>query len=276
MVIWDTNILALYFSGRLSSDDQIRMNGLVSELSRKKETIGIPAQVWAEFLEAASQEEAEESVKLFKSNAFSLLAYDMRCAIETAEVARQGQTVRKSTKGPKRDRQAVKVDWQIIAIAKVNQARLLLSNDGPMAAEAIRQGLNCMKISELPILIMAGNTRFDLKRISLTDRELSFRHLHGRSCPHREAATFDIFPPPSRKTARTAQAAPRLQRGLFTSAAHLIHSGVLEGTTPKGPGRAGTFPGAAFSFLPFPPDSALSRRPPCPYGELDTSPPFLD
>lgn len=151
MVIWDTNILALYFSGRLSSDDQIRMNGLVSELSRKKETIGIPAQVWAEFLETASQEEAEESVKLFKSNAFSLLAYDMRCAIETAEVARQGQTVRKSTKGPKRDRQAVKVDWQIIAIAKVNQARLLLSNDGPMAAEAIRQGLNCMKISELPI-----------------------------------------------------------------------------------------------------------------------------
>lgn len=91
MVIWDTNILALYFSGRLSSDDQIRMNGLVSELSRKKETIGIPAQVWAEFLEAASQEEAEESVKLFKSNAFALLAYDMRCAIETAEVARQGQ-----------------------------------------------------------------------------------------------------------------------------------------------------------------------------------------
>lgn len=151
MVIWDTNILALYFSRRLSSDDQLRMDGLVVELARKREPIGVPAQVWAEFLEAASQQEAEESVKLFKSNAFVLLSYDMRCAIETAAVARQGQAVRKITKEKKRDRQTVKVDWQIIAIAKVNRARLLLSNDGSMVAEAIRQGLHCMKISELPI-----------------------------------------------------------------------------------------------------------------------------
>lgn len=127
------------------------MEGLVAELSHKREPIGVPAQVWAEFLEAASQEEAETSVKLLKSNAFALLSYDMRCAIETAVVAKQGQAVRKNAKGVKRDRQAVKVDWQIIAIAKVNGARLLLSNDGPMTAEAIRQGINCMKISERPI-----------------------------------------------------------------------------------------------------------------------------
>lgn len=48
-------------------------------------------------------------------------------------------------------------------------------------------------------------------------------------------------------SSRQDKAAPRLQRGLFPSTAHLIHSGVLEGTTLKGPGRVGTFPGAAFS-----------------------------
>ena len=58
MVIWDTNILALYFSNRLSPDDHLRVKGLVAELARKREAIGIPAQVWAEFLEAATENEA--------------------------------------------------------------------------------------------------------------------------------------------------------------------------------------------------------------------------
>lgn len=151
MVIWDTNILALYFGRRLEQDDQLRMQGLVTELKRKREPIGIPAQVWAEFLDAASPDELAHSQDTFKTSAFRLLPYDLRAAMETVEVCRAGRAARKATKRKARERQAVKVDWQIIAIGKVNRARLLLTNDRDMRTEANRSGLRCMSISDLEI-----------------------------------------------------------------------------------------------------------------------------
>jgi len=151
LVIWDTNILALYFSNRLSPDDHLRVKGLVAELARKREAIGIPAQVWAEFLEAATENEAAQSIALFKTNAFKLLNYDMRAAIETSQVAQRGHAARKANTTKDRGRQAVKVDWQIIAIAIVNNARLILTNDQQMLTECGRHNVKGVSISDLDI-----------------------------------------------------------------------------------------------------------------------------
>lgn len=151
MVIWDTNVLALYFAKRLSGDDALRMDGHVAELKRKREPVGIPAQVLAEFLEGAKPEEVAMSFNLLKTTAFKVLPYDMRSAVETVEVAKSGHTARKAQKGQKRERQAVKVDWQIIAVAKANNARLLVTNDTDMLNEANRCGLACMTIADFTI-----------------------------------------------------------------------------------------------------------------------------
>ena len=151
MVIWDTNILALFFSKRLTSDDHLRVEGLVAELAKKREPIGVPAQVWAEFLEGAAADASEQSMLLFKTNAFKLLPYDMRAAIENAEVAKRGQIARKGMKAKDRSRQAVKVDWQIIAIAKAHGVRFVLTNDKAMHSEAARHGVRCLAIADLPV-----------------------------------------------------------------------------------------------------------------------------
>lgn len=71
--------------------------------------------------------------------------------METVEVVKAGRSARKATKGEKRPRQSVKVDWQIIAIAKANGARLLITNDTDMLTEAQRSGVSCAKICALPI-----------------------------------------------------------------------------------------------------------------------------
>jgi predicted nucleic acid-binding protein len=151
LVIWDTNILALYFGRRLGQVDQLRMQGLVDELKRKREPIGIPAQVWAEFLDEASPQELEKSQAILKTAAFKFLPYDMRAAFETVQVSHAGRAERKKQGSEKRARQAVKVDWQIIAIAKVNNARLLLTNDEGMRDEAKKLGLNALRIADLEI-----------------------------------------------------------------------------------------------------------------------------
>lgn len=151
MVIFDTNVLVLFFAKRLSPIDQARITGLLRDLRRKKEPVGIPAQVWAEFLDEASPEEIAASHSLFKGSSFRLLNYDLRSAVETVEVARSGRAVRKSSKDEKRPRQAVKVDWQIIAMARVYSARFILTNDGPMSLESERAGLKCLTIAALEL-----------------------------------------------------------------------------------------------------------------------------
>lgn len=151
MVILDTNALVLFFGKRLSSEDSLRMQGLFHALRAKKESIGIPAQVWAEFLDQAGERELGATQNIFKTTAFRLLPYDLKAAMETVEVVKAGRSVRKASTGEKRPRQSVKVDWQIIAIAKANGARLLITNDSDMLAEAQRSGVSCSRICALPI-----------------------------------------------------------------------------------------------------------------------------
>lgn len=151
MVILDTNALVLYFGRRLNSEDNLRMQGLFQILRAKKESIGIPAQVWAEFLDQAGERELNATQSIFKTTAFRLLPYDLKAVMETVEVVKAGRSARKSSKGEKRPRQSVKVDWQIIAIAKANGARFLITNDVDMLAEAERSGVSCAKICDLPI-----------------------------------------------------------------------------------------------------------------------------
>ncbi|MGF6208255.1 type II toxin-antitoxin system VapC family toxin [Pseudomonas frederiksbergensis] len=164
MVILDTNALVLFFGKRLNQDDDLRIKGLLAELRRKRESIGIPAQVWAEFIDQVSQREIDATQNIFKTTAFKFLNYDLRAALETAEVSKAGRSARKSDKGEKRPRQAVKVDWQIIATAKAHGARLLITNDIDMTAEAARSGLQCKAIKDLPIPDNLLQRQLDLKK----------------------------------------------------------------------------------------------------------------
>lgn len=142
----------LYFGDRLSQNDKLRMEAHVQELGRKREPIGIPAQVLAEFLDLASQEQQLLAFGLLKTSAFKFLPYDMKACIETVEISKQEMANRKANKEePKQPRQAAKVDWQIIAIAKSSDARLLLTNDGGLMNAGMRAGLSCLKITDLQI-----------------------------------------------------------------------------------------------------------------------------
>lgn len=141
----------MFFGRRLNSEDSLRMQGLFQILRAKKESIGIPAQVWAEFLDQAGEGELSATQNIFKTTAFRLLPYDLKAVMETVEVVKAGRSARKTSKGEKRPRQSVKVDWQIIAIAKANGARLLITNDVDMLAEAKRSGVLCARICDLPI-----------------------------------------------------------------------------------------------------------------------------
>lgn len=144
MIIWDTNVLALYFGKRLSPDDQLRVDGLVQEMRNRREPIGMPAPVFAEFLTGLSSTEKHHAFAVFGTAAFKFLPYDKKAAVETSMLA--GKKISSA-----RPRQAVKVDRQIIAIAKSSGARMILTNDTEMIQESIRFEVAAMSISDLII-----------------------------------------------------------------------------------------------------------------------------
>lgn len=155
LVVWDTNVLALYFGKRLTAEDELRVEGLLQGMRKNREPIGIPAPVFAEFMAGITSTEKINAVALFSSAAFRFLPYDKKAAIETSML-----TGRKVSGRP---RQAVKVDRQIIAIAKANGARSILTNDTAMAADARCFGVMAQSIGELDIPDRLKQHRIDFE-----------------------------------------------------------------------------------------------------------------
>lgn len=77
------------------------MQGLLHALRAKKESIGIPAQVRAQFLDQAGERELGATQNIFKTTSFRLPPYDLKAAMETVEGVKTGRSARKATKGEK-------------------------------------------------------------------------------------------------------------------------------------------------------------------------------
>lgn len=55
-----------------------------------------------------------------------------------------------------------KFDWQIVAIAKVGNAKIIYSDDGDIARIAMRHGLGVIKTVDLPFPDSARQHKLDL------------------------------------------------------------------------------------------------------------------
>lgn len=127
------------------------MEGLLASLKKRRIAIGIPAPVLGEFLSKLTDKEKTQFDSLQASSAFRMLPYDVRCAHETAEMEKAASLCGRRKGKDARPRQAVKVDRQIIAIALVNRASLILTHDIDVIDEAARHGMKACRISDLEI-----------------------------------------------------------------------------------------------------------------------------
>ncbi len=55
-----------------------------------------------------------------------------------------------------------KFDWQIVAIAKVGNAKIIYSDDGDIARITTRHGLSAIKTDDLPLPDSARQHKLDL------------------------------------------------------------------------------------------------------------------
>lgn len=140
-------------TGKPVEDLPERIAHMLETLSQQKETILIPTPVLAEVLVLADSDAPMLLDKLGKSGRIVIGSFDQRAAVELAAMTREA--IAKGGKGGKRDGneypyQKVKIDRQIIAIARVYAASAIYTDDDKMAAYAKRLGHAVTMFSNLP------------------------------------------------------------------------------------------------------------------------------
>lgn len=124
-----------------------RVEYLIRALSKARAKVLIPAPVLAEVLVHAGSA-ANGYVQMLQQSPFRVAPFDTRAAIEwaTGMVSASGAPKRKTAPWAK-----VKFDHQIVAIARVEEAETIYSDDGDIGTLAKRAGLNVVRSSELPL-----------------------------------------------------------------------------------------------------------------------------
>lgn len=128
---------------------QDRIAYLVEQLREAQARILIPASVLAEFLTFAG---SEYLAIINQSAHFEIAPFDQRAAVEAAAVQKKANASVKGKKsGLSGKWQTIKVDRQIVAIAKVRNAERIYTTDGDVAALAKESGITPVGLTDLPL-----------------------------------------------------------------------------------------------------------------------------
>lgn len=130
-------------------DDKIRLNHLLEEIDKRRGKVIIPTPAIAEYLVKADQAALEFVGALDRRACIKMADFDLAAAFEAAQMDAASLWRGDKKDGSSEAWQRVKIDRQIVAIAKANGAKLIVSNDKGVCTCAARVGLKGLRIDEL-------------------------------------------------------------------------------------------------------------------------------
>lgn len=164
MVAVDTGFLALIlFPGAKPANDpktgvaperfSERVSKLVDDWDESRERIIVPTPALAEFLVLAGEDGQKYLSELTSNSSFNVRPFDIMAAVEVAamELQARKQGSKRAPAAETAPWQKVKVDRQIVAIAKLHGARTLYSDDGDVRNIAEDLGLKVVSCWELDL-----------------------------------------------------------------------------------------------------------------------------
>ena len=161
MVAFDNTILSLLIFPdadlRHGSDAQEveyareRVLGLVKELEDAREQVVIPAPALSELLVTDGVDVQDVLTKLRSSSFLRIESFDERAAVELVMRLREARKAGDQREGLPITKTAMKFDRQIVAIALVNGANVLYSDDEGVAKFAASCGLDVKRVIDLPV-----------------------------------------------------------------------------------------------------------------------------
>lgn len=124
----------------------------MSELSKAKRKLVIPTPVVSEMLLLTHGFGQQYLEKINKSRAFVVAPFDQKAAIELAVMTAISRREKKKLRaGSNATAAKLKFDRQIVAIAKTSGATTIYTGDGDLATFAKENGIEAVKLEELPL-----------------------------------------------------------------------------------------------------------------------------
>lgn len=142
---------------------QERVEGLVRSFEKSRTKIIIPTPVVAEVLTIAGSDAVEYFDIIGRARAFEIAEFDTKAAIELAIMNRDAFAAGDKRSGITAPYQKIKVDRQILAIAKTNGCVTLYSGDGVQGSLAKNLGMTVIQLHEIPIPDDAKQGSLDLE-----------------------------------------------------------------------------------------------------------------
>lgn len=137
-------------TGKPVPNHRHRIDALLDEFSAKRGKIIIPTPSLSEALTFTDR--PQEYFDLLESYAcIEVVPFDQRAALELSLITRQAIGAGNKKSGVDADWQQVKLDRQIVAIAKVSNATVLYTDDSNQAAFARLAGLDVCHTWDLPL-----------------------------------------------------------------------------------------------------------------------------
>lgn len=151
IVCIDSNTLVAWSSEKASSLDKAKLDNLFQEVSSVKGKVILPAPCLAEFLVRTDDSTSDWLAGIERKRSFQVVPFDRRAAFECSLLDRAA-LAQGDKKGGRQDAwQKIKVDRQVIAVARANNATHLISDDVGLVASARRTELIVRSLTDLPL-----------------------------------------------------------------------------------------------------------------------------
>lgn len=161
MAVFDTTTLVLALdpqarppidpvTGKPVNQCKERVEHLLANLTKAKTMILIPTPVLTEYLVKAGPNKHVMVERFTNSKNFEIGPFDLRAAVETAELLGDPDLLRKELDA-KTTRAKIKFDRQIVAIAKTRSASPIYTDDVGLATIARNNGIAAIMTWELPL-----------------------------------------------------------------------------------------------------------------------------
>jgi predicted nucleic acid-binding protein len=163
-VAFDASFLVILFNPKSNASvarAPERVDGLIEKLSNNKDKIIVPTPALAEILVALSSSGPSYVEKLKRFSCFQVRAFDERAAVEF------GAAIRAKSKSKRKDakrlvaQNKVKFDHQIVAIAKVQGAKALYSDDKQLRSFARECGMEAYGLADLAVPMKQGHLQLE-------------------------------------------------------------------------------------------------------------------
>ncbi|MBL0944699.1 MAG: type II toxin-antitoxin system VapC family toxin [Hydrogenophaga sp.] len=162
-VLIDSNALIALLDPRVPKNLADRMKGLLEDIDKSNGKLVIPAQVVGEYIAGAGPAGQPILASLLRSRRIEVASFDHLAAIECALMDRKAQTTGNKRAPLARDAiwQKVKVDRQIVAIAKVRAVDLIVSTDVDIPKLAKTVNIRSVQVQDLPLPGWARQLQID-------------------------------------------------------------------------------------------------------------------